>query len=81
MTGISLMIKALFESLSNFFSFAETSKERQSETEVIKDKKKLKKASDISEEILMLAVKYKNCMTTRDQARLLRLIRKFNRNN
>ena len=75
------MIKALFESLSNFFSFAETSNERQSETVVIKDKKKLKKASDISEEILMLAVKYKNCMTTRDQARLLRLIRKFNKNN
>lgn len=81
MTGISLMLKAFFDSLSNFFCYAETSKECQSETEVIKDKKKLKKASDISEEILMLAVKYKNCMTSRDQARLLRLIRKFNKNN
>lgn len=81
MTGISLMIKALFDSLSNFFSFAETNKEHQAESEIIKDKKKLKKASDISEEILMLTVRYKKYMTPKDQAKLLRLIKKFNKNN
>jgi len=81
MIGISAAIKAFFDSLSNFFSYAEASKEHQAETEVIQDKKKLKKCSDISEDILMLTVKYKNCMTPKDQRELLRLIKRFKKNN
>ena len=81
MMGISAIIKTFFESLSNFFSYAETSKEHQAETEIIKDRKKLEKAADVSEEILMLAVKYKKIMTQRDQRKLLKLIRKFNKND
>lgn len=81
MTGISAAIKAVFDSLSHFFSFAKTRKEHQSETEVIKDREKLQKASDVAEDILILAFKYKRYMTEKDQKKLLYLLRKFKKNN
>lgn len=81
MTGIGAAIKAVFDSLSCFFSFATTKEEHQSESEVIKDRKKLQVASDVAEDILILAVKYKKCMTPKDQRELLRLIKKFKKNN
>lgn len=78
MTGL---LQAIFVALSNFFSYSETSKEHQAETDIIKDKKKLKKCSDISEDILILAVKYRTNMTPQDQRKLLRLIKRFKQNN
>ena len=81
MTGISAAIKAVFDSLPYFFSFAKTRKEHQSESEVIKDREKLQKASDVAEDILILAFKYKRYMTEKDQKKLLYLLRKFKKNN
>ena len=77
LTGISSAVKSVFDLLSDFFSFAKTEKEHQSESEVIKDRKKLQKASDIAEDILILAVKYKKVMTQKDQRTLLRYIKAF----
>lgn len=81
MLGISAAVKAVFDSLASFFSYAETSKEHQAESSVIKDKKKLEKASDVSEDIILLAFKYRKCMTSSDQRKLLRLTKKFKKNN
>ena len=81
LTEISSAVKSLFDSLSDFFSFAKTEKEHQSESEVIKDKKRLKKASDVAEDILILAVKYKKVMTPKDQRALLRYLKEFKKSN
>lgn len=81
MTGLTLAIKAMFDALSRFFSYAETSKERQCETEIIKDKEQLEEASNIAEDILFLAVKYKKYMSEKDQKKLLKLIKRFKKVN
>lgn len=81
MTGFSLMIKSLFDALSNFFSYSETKKEHQAETEVLKDKDNLEEAVNIAEDILILAVKYKSSMNKKDQRQLLRLIKRFKKVN
>lgn len=51
-------IEALGKATEKGFSYAEKAKERQSETEIIKDRKKLQKAVNIAEHIILLAYKY-----------------------
>ena len=48
-------ITACFDSISNAFKCFTTSKERQSETEVVKVKKRKDKAINIAEKIIFLA--------------------------
>lgn len=81
MTGLSLMIKSFFDALSNFFSYSETKKEHQAETELIEDRDKLEEATNIAEDILMIAVKYKTSMSKKDQKQLLKLIKRFKKVN
>ena len=68
--GISTAIEAFFKSLSSGFDYASTSKEHQSETQIIKDKKRLKKASDIAEEAFKLMFRNFECLPEKEQDKL-----------
>lgn len=58
MIGITSAIKAFNDMLKSLFDYLTKSKDKQTETEVLKDKQALKKASNITEEILSLIKEY-----------------------
>ncbi len=74
-------IEMLSEAVKNGFRFAETAKNRQSETEIIKEKKKLKKATDIAEKIILLTYKYLDTFSENDQENFIDLINDFKKYN
>lgn len=47
-------IEKVGEAIKSGFSYAEKSKEHQSETQILKDKKRLKKATNVAQEIFRL---------------------------
>lgn len=61
-------------------SFA-VSKKRQSETEILKEKKRLKKAVDIAENIIQLTYKYLPLMTEEDVEDFKKYVEKFKKYN
>lgn len=61
-------------------SFA-VSKKRQSETEILKEKKRLKKAVDIAENIIQLTYKYLPLMTEEDIEDFKKHVEKFKKYN
>ena len=54
MRNFSGIIKAFEKVASSFFDYLKISKENQTQTQMIKDKKRLKKASNIAEEIFLI---------------------------
>lgn len=56
-------------------------KKRQSETEVLKEKKRLKKAVDIAENIIQLTYKYLPLMTEEDIEDFKKYVEKFKKYN
>lgn len=53
MYDIPKAIQAFFEALKQAFSYAETNKNKQCETDVLKTKKKLNKKSDKQEDLIL----------------------------
>lgn len=74
-------IKAFFDCFTESLKTVEVKTEHGAQIYALKDAKKLQKASDIAEDIVILFTKYKSCMTLADQRRLLKLIRKFKNYN
>lgn len=75
------MVKAVFDFLKSVFNYADTAKEKQSESEVIKDKRDYKKATDVAERVFEVADRYRSKMTKYDSwkyERLCRLFKKYN---
>lgn len=56
-------------------------KKRQSETEILKEKKRLKKAVDIAENIIQLIYKYLPLMNEEDVEDFKRYVEKFKKYN
>ena len=56
-------------------------KKRQSETEILKDRKSLQKAVDISEEIIEIMFKYLPLYLEQDADDLQKLVKKFRKYN
>ena len=79
--GISAALEAFFEAIKSGCNFAQTSKEHQAETEVIKDRKDLQKAVDISEQAFKLMFSYADLMKKRDRKKLQRLYDDFIEHN
>ena len=67
-------IKSISDSFAVF-------KKKQSETEIIKEKKRLKKAVDIAENIIQLIYKYLPLMTEEDIEDLKKYVEKFKKYN
>ena len=54
MLDIADAIKSVGEAFTSFFNYFRTAKEEQCETQIVKDKKRLKKATNIAEEAFRL---------------------------
>lgn len=72
-------IKSFFDAVAKIFSFAKVSKEKQCETEILKNKKYQEKKNDKQEDLLIdmanLLEKYQSQMTKSDRRRL-RILKK-----
>lgn len=79
MLGIQVTIKALLDCLTQFFSYKKVKTENQDETEIIDDKRDLKKAADIAEQIIEISLRYQSSMPRSDRNKLNSLIKHFNK--
>lgn len=78
---ITKAIEKVGEAIKNGFSYAEKVKEKQSETAILKDRKNLQKAVDISEEIIEIMFKYLPLYLEQDVDDLQKLVKKFRKYN
>lgn len=67
-------VKSVFDSFTTF-------KKKQSETAILKDRKNLQKAVDISEEIIEIMFKYLPLYLEQDVDDLQKLVKKFRKYN
>lgn len=81
MLGYSALIQSFLDCISYFTKYSTVKVENQETTNIISDKKDLKKASNLAEQIIIIANKYQSFMTRRDQRKFKSLIKKFNKVN
>lgn len=81
MFDIPKAVESVSGALKGIFDFASTAKEHQSETQIIKENKKLKKASDIAEKIISLGYKYLDYFNEKDRKKFVKLHDDFKDNN
>ena len=72
-------IQSVSEAFTSLFNWLRTNKEEQSETQIIKDKKRLKDATNIAEEIFVITDKYKDFFMAEDKEKYDKLRKKFDR--
>ena len=72
-------IKSVGEAFTSLFNWLRTNKEEQSETQLIKDKKRLKSAANIAEEIFDITDKYKDFFDANDTENYDKLRKKFDK--
>lgn len=70
-------ITALFDMIKQIFATKSTSLQQQTTTVVVNDRKNLKRASNITEELLELTDKYTHLFNEKDAIRYKRLKRRF----
>ena len=71
------LIKAIVTSITEALKAYETKIKNQTTTEVVKEKRQLKKASNITENILMITDNYTHVFTETDLVRYNKLKKKF----
>ncbi len=81
MFDVPKAVEAISHTIKSCFDFASTAKEHQSETEIIKEKKRLKKATDIAEESFKLMFKYIDLLSEKDRNKLKDLYDDFLEHN
>ena len=59
---IAKALEKIGEAIKSGFSYAEKSKEHQSETQLVKDKKRLKKATNTAQDIFRITDEYKHLL-------------------
>lgn len=72
-----LLLKSFLDTIKQAMNTYETKLNKQLETTVVTDTKHLKKASNITEEILIITDKYVNWFSKRDVKEYIRLKKKF----
>ena len=77
MLSISAAIEAVSNAVKSVFDFASTAKENQSETEIIKEKRDLKKATDKAEEAFKIVFRNFECLPEKEQERFKALYDDF----
>lgn len=78
---IPAAVKSVGEAVKSLFDYADTAKARQSETAIIKENKRLKKAADTTEKMLCIFSKYVDKISDDDQKELKKLLDTFWENN
>ena len=81
MFDFSDAIKSVGEAFKSLFDFAETAKTRQSETQIIKELKKLEKAVNAAEKMFNIFFQYFEKLSDEDKKELEKLLEKFQENN
>ena len=79
MLGIQATVQALLNCLTQFFNYKKVKTENQNETEIIDDKRDLKKAADTAEQIIEISLKYQSLMSRADRNKLNSRIKRFNK--
>ncbi|MBS4760931.1 MAG: hypothetical protein KHX03_09570 [Clostridium sp.] len=79
--GVSGAVKAVGDAISKGFELLKENKEHQSETQIIKDKKRLKKATDIAEEAFKIVFRNFECLPEKEQDRFKNLYDDFLEHN
>lgn len=72
-------IQSVSEAFTSLFNWLRTNKEEQSETQLIKDKKRLKDATNIAEEIFEITDNYKDFFAEDDTENYNKLRKKFDK--
>lgn len=75
------VIKSVTEALNSLCDFLKTSKERQSETAVLKENARFKKALNAAEDIIILIYKYLPLLEEDDAEDFKKLVEKFKKND
>lgn len=70
MFDVPKAVESVSNAIKGIFDYASTSKEHQSETQIIKDKKRLKKATDIAEDAFKLMFRNFECLPEKEQDKL-----------
>ena len=73
----SSTLKSISDSITSIVNYLTVSKDKQLETEIVKEKKSLKKASDISEKIFQIVLKYIDTFEEKDKKRIEKLYDDF----
>lgn len=81
MFDISLAASKVSDAFKSLFDYAETAKERQSETQLIKELKKSQKAIDTAEKMFQIFFKHVEALPSEDKVQIERLLKKFLENN
>ena len=69
--------KSISDSVISIVNYLTVSKDKQLETEIVKEKKSLKKASDISEKMFKIVLKYIDTFEEKDKKRIEKLYDDF----
>lgn len=79
MFDVPKAVESVSNAIKGIFDYATTSKEHQSETQIIKENKKLKEAVNIAEEILLITDNYQVHFSDEDWKQYKKLKKKFNK--
>lgn len=79
MFDVPKAVESVSNAIKGIFDYASTSKEHQSETQIIKENKKLKEAVNIAEEILLITDNYQVHFSDEDWKQYKKLKKKFNK--
>lgn len=79
--SITAAIQALSTAMGQLFDLLKENTARQSERQLIRENKKLKKAADTAEDLIELSYKYIRYYSEEDRATVRKLIKKFNKND
>ena len=69
--------KSISDSVTSIVNYLTVSKDKQLETEIVKEKKSLKKASDISEKMFKIVLKYIDTFEEKDKKKIEKLYDDF----
>ena len=69
--------KSISDSVTAIVNYLTVSKDKQLETEIVKEKKSLKKASNISEKMFKIVLKYIDTFEEKDKKRIGKLYDDF----
>ena len=78
---VAKAIEAVGNAIKCISDYAKTAKKRQSETQIIKELKKLEKAVDTAEKMFNIFFKYYEQLSEDDKEEIEKLLEKFQENN
>lgn len=77
MFDVPKAVESVSNAIKGIFDYASTAKENQSETEVIKEKRDLKKATNKAEEAFKIVFRNFECLPEKEQERFKKLYDDF----